>query len=110
MPCHAIHRRLVGHIERSKDFPDLIAHIGRGRMLIENVEDRKYAVLPDEVKLPGGMPTISRTRELRIKLPSRKPGKPDVSATLKYTERAVELDALRTLVKQALQPSRPVSP
>ncbi len=80
--------RVVLFLERSKDSPDLIAHIGCGRMLIENVEDRKYAVVPDEVKLPGGMPTISR----------------------KPTERAVELDALRTLVKQAVQPSRPASP
>ncbi len=71
--------RVVLFLERSKDSPDRIAHVGRGRMPIESVEDRKYAVLPDEVKLPRGTPTISR----------------------KHTERAVELETLRRLVRGA---------
>lgn len=71
--------RVVLFLQRLKDSPDRIAHVGRGRMLIEKVQDRTYAVLPDEVKLPGGMPTILR----------------------KPNERTVELDVLRRLIRGA---------
>lgn len=71
--------RVVLFLERSKDSLDRIAHVGRGRMVIEKHRGRTYAVLPDEVKVPGGMPTIS----------------------WKHTERAVELDVLRRLVRGA---------
>jgi hypothetical protein len=72
-------------------------------MPIHDANDNRYATLADEVILPKGTPTISRTETSRVVLPSDEPGKPDVTLSFKYTVRAIELGTLRKLVNEASQ-------
>jgi hypothetical protein len=95
--------RVVLFLKGWKNSPYSIAWVGRGRMPIHDANDTRYATLADEVILPKGTRTISRTETSRVVLPSDEPGKPDVTLNFKYTVRAIELGTLRKLVNEASQ-------
>jgi hypothetical protein len=102
--------RVVLFLEGSKESPYRIAHVGRGRMPLHDADDKRYATLADEVILPKGTPTSSRTETTRVVLPTRVTGKPERLFTFEYVVRTIELGALRNLVKNDSRPSRNAPP
>jgi hypothetical protein len=102
--------RLVLFLEGSKESPYLITHVGRGRMPMQDADDKSYATLEDEkVLLPKGTQTVPRTKTARVALPSSEPGKPKRASTFKYTVRAIELGTLRKVVKEVSRSDLPAS-
>lgn len=104
-----IEERVVLFLKGSKGSPYSIAWVGRGWMPLHEANDNSYATLADQVILPEGTPTISRTGTTRMVLPTKVTGKPEHSLTFRYTVRAIELGRLR-LVEEGSRISRPASP
>jgi hypothetical protein len=96
--------KLVLFLEKRSDTPIMmIAHVGRGGMLLHDVEGKPYATLTDQVILPEGTRTISEPRTLTFDLPlfptdgdKKKPT--TKTFTLVYPVRSIELGTLRDLV------------
>jgi hypothetical protein len=99
--------KLVLFLERRKDSPIMmIAHVGRGGMLLHDVKDKPYATLEDEVKLPEGTKTISESKKVSMTLPdpSNEPGKKrPVTFTFTHDVRSIELGTLRVLVRREVE-------
>jgi hypothetical protein len=97
--------KLVLFLEKRSDSPVMmVAHIGRGGMLLHDVEGKPYATIENEVRLPAGTKTISEEKTGRIDLPllpTKSDKKPSTRKTLtySYSVRSIELGALRELVR-----------
>ena len=98
-------QKLVLFLETRGNSPIMmIAHVGRGGMLLHDVKDKAYATLSDEVILPKGTRTIAESKKVSVTLPnpSAKPGtKRSITFTYTHEERSIELGTLRDLVRRA---------
>ena len=52
---------LVLFLDRRNRQPMHIAHVGRGRMAVRNIQGKSYATLADEVKAPGGVSILTKS-------------------------------------------------
>lgn len=92
--------KIVLFLKRRKDLPIMdIAHSGRGRMRLRDVEDRPYAIIPEGVILPPGTRTIAEKKEVKMSMPGpgNEAGKKS-TLTFTYEEKSIALEALRDLV------------
>ncbi len=93
--------KLVLFLEGGKDSSiKMIAHVGRGGMLLHDVKDKPYATVSDDVILPKGTRTITESKKVSVTLPN-----PDTkrSTTFTFTHgvRSIDLGTLRDLVRRA---------
>jgi hypothetical protein len=97
--------KLVLFLEKRGETPiRMIAHVGRGGMLLHDVEGKPYATLTDQVILPEGTRTISESRTGTIDLPlSPADGdkKKPTTKTYAYSVRSIEFGTLRDLVRRS---------
>ena len=62
--------KLVLFLERRENSPIMmIAHVGRGGMLLHDIKGKTYATLSDQVILPKGTRTISEPKKVSMSLP-----------------------------------------
>ena len=94
--------KLVLFLERRGNSPMMIAHVGRGGMLLHDIKGKTYATLSDQVILPEGTRTISEPKKVSMTLPRSliKAGeKGEITHTFTIEVRSIELGALRELVR-----------
>jgi hypothetical protein len=106
----AVGERVVLFLEGSREKSYSIAHAGRGRMPIHELNDTRYAELADEVILPEGTPTVARTKTARVTLQAKAKGQPERSESFTYQEWSIELDRLRKLIKANSHAGQPPPP
>jgi hypothetical protein len=109
----AMGERLVLFLNRSGNAPIMtIAHIGRGRMVLEKIKGEQFAIVEHGVELPAGVKLVKSKKPITLSIPAAllKPGEKG-SKTLTFTDgvevRSVELKVLRELVRGYLAKKRP---
>jgi hypothetical protein len=101
--------RVVLFLTGRKGSDMMIAHVGRGRMPLRDLEEEVYASIDGKVMLPEGTPTISESKTARLTIPWKELGLPDRGPlTISYHVSAIEVKLLRQLVKSAAAPKAPM--
>jgi len=103
--------RLVLFLERHENSPIMtIAHVGRGRMLLQEVKSEQFATIDDKIALPAGTRTVEilEVWTFRELVPKTESGEEHWET---YTDsvpvRMIELRVLRGLVQGYLSAERP---
>jgi len=95
--------KLVLFLNRVAHSPNMtIAHVGRGRMLLDTVKGTQYAAIDEKIELPAGVRTVDIPQIITIRMPvalSKPGGQGFKTVTITEGVRSIELGLLRDLVR-----------